>query len=209
MCVGQSCSNHCIFLFSKWDGRCIITISYKAVLHVSPQILIKIPVHKTKEKPLNSHKMWGSFIYEWVSVREKYTNTRVFISSSVGHTCLGVRYAFFFQTFYFVLRYSWLTMLWYFQGAAKALSHPYTCIHSPPNSPPIPAATWHWAEFPVLASRSLMVLHVKYSNVSMCIPDSLTLPSPILPPGDHQVITECWAEFPGLDSRSLLVLHVK
>ena len=153
--------------------------------------------------------MWGSFIYEWVSVREKYTNTRVFISSSVGHTCLGVRYAFFFQTFYFVLRYSWLTMLWYFQGAANALSHPYTCIHSPPNCRPIQAATWHWAEFPVLSSGSLLVLHDKYSTVSTSIPDSLTNPSPILPPGDRKVITEYWADFPGLTSRPLLVLHVK
>ena len=91
----------------------------------------------------------------------------------------------------------------------KRLSHTCTCIHSPPNSPPIQAATWHWAEFPVLSSRSLLVLHVKYSSVSMSIPNSMTIPSPILAPGNHEVITEYWAESPVLDSRSLLVLHVK
>ena len=71
------------------------------------------------------------------------------------------------------------------------------------------AATWHWAEFPELSSRPLLVLRVKHSSMSMSIPDSLTIPSPILPSGDHQVITECWAEFPVLCSRSLLVLLVK
>ena len=30
------------------------------------------------------------------------------------------------------------------------------------------------------------------------LPNSLTIPSPILPLGDHQVITEYWAEFAGL-----------
>ena len=33
----------------------------------------------------------------------------------------------------------------------------------------------------MLDSRSLLVLHVKHSSVSMSIPDSLTIPSPILP----------------------------
>ena len=32
----------------------------------------------------------------------------------------------------------------------------------------------------MLDSRSLLVLHVKHSSVSMSIPDSLTIPSPIL-----------------------------
>ena len=35
-------------------------------------------------------------------------------------------------------------------------------MHSPPNSPPIQAATWHWAEFPVLYSRTLLGIHFKY-----------------------------------------------
>ena len=61
-------------------------------------------------------------------------------------------------------------------------------------------------EFP---KNDTVVSHVKYSSVSMSIPDSLTIPSPILPPGNHKVITEYRAEFPVLSSRSLLVLHVK
>ena len=72
-----------------------------------------------------------------------------------------------------------------------------------------PGFTEHWAEFPVLDSRSLLVTYFKYSSVSLSIPDSLTIPPLILPPGNHNVITEYWAEFPVLDSRSLLVLHVK
>ena len=48
----------------------------------------------------------------------------------------------FFQTFYFVLGYTWLTMFWWFRCIAKGLSHTYTCIHSPPNLPPIQAGTF-------------------------------------------------------------------
>ena len=108
-----------------------------------------------------------------------------------------------------MLECSRLKMPWWFQADSKGTqSYIYTYPFSP-NSPPIPAATWHWAEFPGLSSRPLLVLHVKHSCVSMSIPDSLTIPSPILPPGDHQVITEYWADFPGLDNRSLLILHVK
>ena len=58
------------------------------------------------------------------------------------------------------------------------LSHTCTYIPSPPDSPPIPATAWHWAEFPELCSRSLLVLHVKYSHVSTSIPNHLTIPSP-------------------------------
>ena len=65
-------------------------------------------------------------------------------------------------------------------GEQRVRTQPY--MHpSPPNSPPTQAATWHWAEFPVLPSRSLLVLHVKYSSVSMSIPDSLTIHSPSFP----------------------------
>ena len=35
-----------------------------------------------------------------------------------------------------------------------------------------------------------IVSHFKYGSVSMSIPDSLAIPSPILPPGDRKVITE-------------------
>ena len=85
---------------------------------------------------------------------------------------------YLFFNFYFMFKFSQLTMLRWFQVNGKWVSNTCTCIHSPPNSPPIQAATWHWADFPVLASRSLLVLHVKSSSVSMSIPDSLTVPSP-------------------------------
>ena len=37
-----------------------------------------------------------------------------------------------------------------FRHTAKGLSRTHARIHSPPNSPPIQAATQHWAEFPEL-----------------------------------------------------------
>ena len=42
-----------------------------------------------------------------------------------------------------------------FRLTAKELSYTYTCILSPPNSPPFQAATQHWAEFPGLYSRTV------------------------------------------------------
>ena len=45
-----------------------------------------------------------------------------------------------------------LTICDSFRWTAKGLSHIDICIHSLPNSPPIQAATQHWAEFLVLYS---------------------------------------------------------
>ena len=39
---------------------------------------------------------------------------------------------------------SWLTFCDNFRWTAKWLSHTHICVHSPPNSPPIQAATKHW-----------------------------------------------------------------
>ena len=47
-----------------------------------------------------------------------------------------------------------------------------------PNSPPIPGATSHWIEFPVLYSRSLLLIHDKCCSVYVSITKSLTIPSP-------------------------------
>ena len=70
---------------------------------------------------------------------------------------------------------------------AKGLSQTYTCIHSPPSSPPIQAATRQGALFHVLYTSSLLVIHIKYSSVCMSIPNSQTIPSLILPPGQPKV----------------------
>ena len=83
----------------------------------------------------------------------------------------------FFFTFYSVLEIQ-IKCCDSFRWTAKGLSHIYTYIHSPPSSPPIQAATWHWAEFPVLHSRALLAIHFKYSSVYMSILNSLTMTSP-------------------------------
>ena len=49
---------------------------------------------------------------------------------------------------------------------------------SPPNSALIHAATWCWAEFHVVYSKSLLVIHFRDSCVHMTMPDSLTIPFP-------------------------------
>ena len=43
---------------------------------------------------------------------------------------------------------------------------------------PLPSRLPHNTEFPVLYTRSLLVIHFKYGSVYMLIPNSLTIPSP-------------------------------
>ena len=53
-----------------------------------------------------------------------------------------------------------------FRQTVKGLSHTYTCIPSPPNSPAIQAATQHWAEFPVGGGVSLTKVKYREQNVA-------------------------------------------
>ena len=57
-----------------------------------------------------------------------------------------------FKNFYCVFNKQCYGFMW----IVKGFNHTHTCIHSPPNSPSIQTATQHWAEFPVLYSRSLL-----------------------------------------------------
>ena len=64
--------------------------------------------------------------------------------------------------YYFPLS-RWVLLV--FRPTAKELSHTYTCILSPPNSPPFQAATQHWAEFPGLYSRTFWL---SILNTAVC-----------------------------------------
>ena len=87
----------------------------------------------------------------------------------------------FLKIFNFALEYSRLTnnavMVSGEQQRDSAI-HTHASI-LPPNSPLIQAATYHWAGFHVLYSRSLLVIHFKYSSVYLSIPNSLTIHSPV------------------------------
>ena len=58
-----------------------------------------------------------------------------------------------------------------FSLTAKVLGHSYTCIHFPPNPPPMQAATKYWTEFPVWQSRSFCWLAI----LNTCQSQSLSL----------------------------------
>ena len=57
----------------------------------------------------------------------------------------------------------------------------YTYIHSFLDSFPIYTMTEYWVEFPVLHSRSLLVIYFKYNSLYVSIPIFL-IPSPLPPP---------------------------
>ena len=65
-----------------------------------------------------------------------------------------------------------------FRCTAKWISYTYTYIHSFLGSFPIYVITEYWVEFPVLYSRSLLVIYFIYSSVYMSIPISRFIPPP-------------------------------
>ena len=71
-----------------------------------------------------------------------------------------------------------------FRWTVKGLSRTYTYILSPSNSPSIQAATWHWAEFPVLCRFPVGSCWLSILNRAVCTwpfqTPRLSLPS-ILP----------------------------
>ena len=48
--------------------------------------------------------------------------------------------------------------------------------------------TEYWAEFPVLYSRSLLIVYFKYSSMEMSVPNSQSIPIPPFLPGNHTFI---------------------
>ena len=81
----------------------------------------------------------------------------------------NVLFNFFF--FYFVLAYGWFKMFCQFHPNNKVIEYSF----------PSYVIREHWVEFPVIYSRSWLVVHFEHSTVYMSIPHSLTL-SPALYP---------------------------
>ena len=100
---------------------------------------------------------------------------------------------FFFLSFYFLLEFSQLTIVVILSGEQQRDSaiHIHVSILPQPQLPFIQAATYHWAELHMLYSRSLLVIHFKYSSGYKSIPNSLTIPSPYPSPWQTQVHSLC------------------
>ena len=87
----------------------------------------------------------------------------------------------FFLTFYFVLGYNNtiglpINKVVIVSGEQWRDSVIHIQVSIVPQTPlPSQPAAEHWSEFHVLYSRSLLVIHVKYSSVSMSIPNSLII----------------------------------
>ena len=73
----------------------------------------------------------------------------------------------------------------------QELSCTYTCIHSPPNPPPMQAGTEHRAEFHALDDMSLLLMQIKYSHVNMTFPRSLIA----FPPGNPKFWLQVLSDF--------------
>ena len=96
-----------------------------------------------------------------------------------------LRVNFLFWTFYFVVGYSRLAMLWQFQVNSKG-TQPYIHMYLfSPQNPSYPGCHILLSRVHVLYNRPLLVIHSKYSSVYMAIPNSLTTLSS---PGNHKFI---------------------
>ena len=72
---------------------------------------------------MHTYKIYEIFFYIYIIF---------YIWKNVYILLVSKKFCKFFFSYYFVLEYSWLTML---QGTTKVLSHTYACIHSHPDSP--------------------------------------------------------------------------
>ena len=74
-----------------------------------------------------------------------------------------------------------------FRHTAKWFSYTYTYTYSFP----IKLITEYWVEFPVLCSRSLLVIYCIYNSVCMSVPNSQFIPPPPhFPFGNHKFVFE-------------------
>ena len=95
--------------------------------------------------------------------------------------CLHFKYFSFpiKYNFYFILEYSWFTVLCLRYTAKWFCTHTHThthihihYIHSFSDSCPIQVITEYWVEFPVLYSRSLLIIYLVYTSLYVLIPTS-------------------------------------
>ena len=116
--------------------------------------------------------IWYLSFFVWL------TSLSVIISSSIHVTANGIISFFFFFNWRIVVLQCCVS----FRYTAKRLSYTYTYIHSFPVSFPIQIISECWVEFPVLYSRSFLIIHFIYSSVYMLIPNSYFIPPPHVSP---------------------------
>ena len=84
--------------------------------------------------------------------------------------------------FFFLINFHWSIVDLHcvsLRCTAKWFGYTYTYIHSFLDSFPIQVITEYWVEFPVLYSRSLIVIYFIYGSVYMSIPISQFIPPPL------------------------------
>ena len=94
---------------------------------------------------------------------------------------LTLSVSIYFLNLYFILEYSWLTMLCQFHVYSKVIQlyiYMYLFFFKYFSQFFFHFNTEYWAVFPVLYSRSLLVIYFKYSSVYMSISNSQSIPPP-------------------------------
>ena len=76
-----------------------------------------------------------------------------------------------------------------FQCIAKWFSNTYTNTHFFSDSFLIYVITEYWGEFPMLYTRALLAIYLKYNSVCMLIPSSWFIPPPHFSFGLHKFVS--------------------
>ena len=125
----------CCFKFQPNDSTCL----WPAVLFRFPMIAASLELFKgqgsfwvsTCRRPGLGGSPWSLHSCLWHQNRDQ----AVSLLGKWEKGDLVKVTIFFFSTFYFILKYRQLTILWLFRCTAKGLSHPYTCVHISPQTP--------------------------------------------------------------------------
>ena len=96
-----------------------------------------------------------------LAIKESPNGALISFYAFINHPYTHILFFFTFLSYWSIADYQCCDD---FRWTAKGLSHAYPCTHSPWHSPSNKATTSHWAEFPVPYSRSLLVIHFKYSS---------------------------------------------
>ena len=99
--------------------------------------------------------------------------------TTFGHL-LNCSLDIFFFKLYIILEYIWINDVVIVSGGQQRNSAIQIHVSIFPEVPTPSKLPHNIRQFPVLYIRSLLVIHFKHSSVYMSIPNSLTIPSPIL-----------------------------
>ena len=178
------------WLFQRPEGSCgKISRQEKARVGVSPDLwstLCSVQAHPRAQRtvtlthlhPWDLHRPGPQTLGQRIllnSIKKQKSSQWSLLNFTIMISALSLalkNFFSFFETFSFILEYSWSTMLWQFQVDSKE-TEPY--ISMCPFSPKLPSYPGCHAMWQSKARCAQQCAQFKYHSVYISIPDSLTI----------------------------------